>query len=62
LNARIRDAQLAKVPFMLVAGEREAASRSVAVRRRDAGDTGAVALDEFISQVRRLVDSRAVKW
>jgi threonyl-tRNA synthetase len=62
LNARIRDAQLAKVPFMLVAGEREAASRSVAVRRRDAGDTGTVPLDEFVSQARRLVDSRALKW
>ena len=62
LNARIRDAQLAKVPFMLVAGERETAARNVAVRRRDAGDTGTVPLDEFISQVRRLVDSRAVKW
>src|SRR6516164_4396030 len=60
LNARIRDAQLAKVPFMLVAGEREAAARSVAVRRRDAGDTGTVPIDEFISQVRRLIDSRAV--
>ena len=35
LNARIRDAQLQKVPFMLVVGDREAQSRSVAVRRRD---------------------------
>ncbi len=62
LNSRIRDAQLAKVPFMLVVGEREAASRSVAVRRRDAGDTGSVPLDDFIRQVRGLIDSRAAKW
>jgi len=62
LNARIRDAQLAKIPFMLVVGEREAASRSVAVRRRDAGDTGTVTLDHFIRQVRGLIDSRAAKW
>lgn len=62
LNARIRDAQLAKVPFMLVVGEREAVSRSVAVRRRDAGDTGAVPLDDFIRQIRGLIDSRAPKW
>jgi len=62
LNARIRDAQLAKVPFMLVVGEREAASRSVAVRRRDAGDTGTVPLDDFIRQARGLIDSRASKW
>ncbi|HUI44205.1 MAG TPA: threonine--tRNA ligase [Terriglobia bacterium] len=62
LNARIRDAQLAKVPFMLVVGEREAVARSVAVRRRDAGDTGTVPLDEFIAQARGLIDSRAAKW
>jgi threonyl-tRNA synthetase len=62
LNARIRDAQLAKTPFMLVVGEREAASRSVSVRRRDSGDTGAASLDDFIRLARRLVDSRAVKW
>jgi threonyl-tRNA synthetase len=62
LNARIRDAQLAKVPFMLVVGEREAAARTVAVRRRDAGDTGTVPLDDFIRQVRGLIDSHAAKW
>ena len=37
LNARIRDAQLQKVPFMLVVGDREAQGRGVAVRRRDTG-------------------------
>ena len=62
LNARIRDAQMAKVPFMLVVGEREAASRSVSVRRRDAGDTGTIALDDFERQARDLIDTRAVKW
>ena len=62
LNARIRDAQLAKAPFMLVVGEREAASRSVSVRRRDAGDTGTVPLDEFVKMARNVVDSRALKW
>jgi threonyl-tRNA synthetase len=62
LNARIRDAQLAKVPFMLVVGEREAASRSVAVRRREAGDTGTAPLEDFIKSAREIIDSRAVKW
>ncbi len=62
LNARIRDAQLQKVPFMLVVGEREAQSRSVAVRRRDTGDAGARPLSEFINWVRELIDTRAAKW
>ncbi|HUY14381.1 MAG TPA: threonine--tRNA ligase [Terriglobia bacterium] len=62
LNARIRDAQLQKVPFMLVTGDREAEARSVAVRRRDTGDAGAKPLDEFIAWVRNLIDTRAAKW
>jgi threonyl-tRNA synthetase len=62
LNARIRDAQLAKAPFMLVVGEREAASRSVSVRRRNAGDTGTVPLEDFIKTAREVVDSHVVKW
>ncbi len=62
LNARIRDAQLQKVPFMLVVGEREAQSRSVAVRRRDTGDVGGRPLDEFIKWIRELIDTRAAKW
>ncbi|MGH9452473.1 MAG: threonine--tRNA ligase [Terriglobia bacterium] len=62
LNARIRDAQLQKVPFMLVAGDREAEGRTVAVRRRDTGDAGAKPVAEFIAWVRNLIDTRATKW
>jgi threonyl-tRNA synthetase len=62
LNARIRDAQLQKVPFMLVVGEREAQNRTVAVRRRDTGDAGTRPLAEFVDWVRQLIDTRATKW
>jgi threonyl-tRNA synthetase len=62
LNARIRDAQLQKVPFMLVVGDREAQGRGVAVRRRDTGDAGFRALDDFIGGIRQLIDTRATKW
>lgn len=62
LNARIRDAQLQKVPFMLVAGDREVQGWGVAVRRRDIGDEGFRPLGEFIQGVRRLIDTRATKW
>jgi len=62
LNARIRDAQLQKTPFMLVVGDREAQNRGVAVRRRDTGDTGFRALPEFITLIRQLIDTRATKW
>jgi threonyl-tRNA synthetase len=62
LNARIRDAQLQKVPFMLVVGDREAQGRGVAVRRRDTGDAGLRPLDDFIGWIRQLIDTRATKW
>jgi threonyl-tRNA synthetase len=62
LNARIRDAQLQKIPFMLVVGDREAQARGVAVRRRDTGDVGFRPLADFISWVRELIDTRATKW
>ena len=62
LNSRIRDAQLQKVPFMLVMGDREAEARTVAVRRRDTGDSGSRPLAEFIPWIRQLIDTRAVTW
>ena len=62
LNARIRDAQLQKVPFMLVVGDREAQGRGVAVRRRDTGDSGFRPLSEFVSWLGELIDTRATKW
>jgi threonyl-tRNA synthetase len=62
LNARIRDAQLQKVPFMLVVGDREAKSRSVAVRRRDTGDAGSQGLADFVGWIRELIDTRATTW
>lgn len=62
LNARIRDAQLQKVPLMLVAGDREVESQTVAVRRRDSGDTGSQPLPALIEWLRKLIDMRAAKW
>ncbi len=62
LNARIRDAQLQKIPFMLVVGDRESQAHGVAVRRRDRGDAGFQPLEEFIRSMRELIDTRAVKW
>ena len=62
LNARIRDAQLRKVPFMLVVGDREAQAKGVAVRRRDTGDAGFRPLADFIRWAREIIDNRLTKW
>ena len=48
MNQKIRTAQLQKVPYMLVVGDREAEAGAVAVRSRDGGDLGAMPLAEFV--------------
>ena len=55
---KIRQAQLEKVPFMLVLGEKEAAEGAITVRSRDKGDLGSAQLDEFIANVKKMVESR----
>jgi threonyl-tRNA synthetase len=49
IGYKIREAQLQKIPYMLVTGDREAAEGAVAVRSRSAGDMGSRALDTFIA-------------
>jgi threonyl-tRNA synthetase len=58
LGARIRKAELQKVPSMLVIGEREAAAGSVSVRLRHGGDAGAMSIAEFLEAVRRAVEEK----
>ena len=61
VNLKIRDAQLQKIPYMLVVGDREAQAGQVAVRHRKHGDQGAKPLEAFIADVRKLIDSKAVE-
>jgi threonyl-tRNA synthetase len=60
VNLKIRDAQLQKVPYMLVVGDREAEAGSVSVRHRKHSDMGVKPLAEFISDLRALVDLKVV--
>ena len=60
VNLKIRDAQLQKVPYMLVVGDREAEAESVSVRHRKHADMGAKTVDQFIAEVRALVESKNV--
>jgi len=61
IGAKIRDAQMQKVPFMLVLGDRELDEDKVAVRERLKGDIGAMSLAEFTEMAQRLVETRALK-
>jgi threonyl-tRNA synthetase len=52
VGRKIRDAELRKIPYMLVVGDREAQQGTVAVREHRAGDTGTLAVADFITRVR----------
>ena len=60
VNLKIREAQLQKIPYMLVVGDREQESGKVAVRNRKHGDQGAKTLPEFLAAIRELIASKAV--
>ena len=62
IGAKIRDAQLMKIPFMLVVGDREAESGAVAVRSRRGGDEGAVPLDAFLARAVGLSRSKSSEF
>ena len=55
---KIRQAQLEKVPFMLVLGENEAAEGKITVRSRDKGDLGVADLSTFIADVKKMTETR----
>ena len=55
---KIRQAQLEKVPYMLVLGEKEAAEGAITVRSRDKGDLGAAGLEDFIADIKKMVEAK----
>jgi len=59
VNLKIREAQLQKVPYMLVVGDREQQSGQVAVRNRKHGDQGAQPLADFLAGIRKLIDDKS---
>jgi threonyl-tRNA synthetase len=59
MNAKIREFTLQKVPFVLIMGDKEAATEAVSVRTRGKGDEGSTALAEFITRTATLLASRS---
>ena len=58
LDKRIRQAELNKIPYCLVVGEREAKQETVSVRKRGAGDVGAASIEQFIKQIRQEIENK----
>jgi len=59
VNLKIREAQMQKIPYMLVVGDREAQEGTVSVRNRKHADQGAQKVEEFIVSIQRLIDTKA---
>jgi threonyl-tRNA synthetase len=59
VQAKIREAQMQKIPYMLVVGDREAEAGAVAVRHRKRGDLGAKPLSEFIPEITQLIETKS---
>jgi threonyl-tRNA synthetase len=60
LGYRVREAQLQKVPYVLVVGEREAREGTASVRKRGGEDVGAIPVDRFLAEVSAEIRTRAV--
>ena len=59
INAKVRSAQLMKVPYMLVIGDREVAEGTVSLRRRDGSRENDLAFDTFMTTVTEKIATRA---
>ena len=59
MNAKIRDAQVQKVPYMLVVGDKEAVENAVAVRLRTNENLGAMPLANFVERIMEVVNTRS---
>jgi threonyl-tRNA synthetase len=60
MNAKIRDAQLMKVPYMLVVGDQEMADNTVALRKRDGTRSNGLAFGEFLALVKEKIATHAL--
>ena len=53
LGLKIREAQLSKIPYMLIIGDKEVADRNISVRSREGGETSAMDIEEFVQEVQQ---------
>jgi threonyl-tRNA synthetase len=60
MNAKIRDAQNQKIPYMVILGQREKDDRTVSVRLRTGGQENGIALDAFVARVLEKIETKAL--
>lgn len=60
IGYKIRSAQLEKIPYMLIVGEKEQEEKTVSVRSRKEGDMGSMVLSDFISQIQKEIETKTI--
>ena len=58
IGYKIREAQLQKIPYMLVVGEKEVEEKAVSVRKRDEGDLGQIGVEDFIEKIKKEIENK----
>ena len=58
MGAKIRNAEINKIPIMLILGEKEQKDNSISIRRKFSGDNGAMKLEKFITQIKAEISDR----
>jgi threonyl-tRNA synthetase len=61
IGYKIREAQMEKIPFMLVAGDKEMQNNEISVRDRKQGDMGVMKIDQFIDIIKEKINSKALE-
>ena len=60
IGKKIREAQLEKVPYSLIVGDNEVSNNTVSVRKRSEGDKGSFSIDDFISNIQKEINTKAI--
>jgi threonyl-tRNA synthetase len=60
LGAKIRKAELEKIPYLLIVGDREMEGKTVSVRKRKEGDLGSFAMETFLERVQKEIAERVI--
>ena len=62
IGRKIRDAELKKIPFMLIIGEKENINKQVSVRQQGKGDLGSFTIDKFANIIQKEIEEKLIQF
>ena len=60
MGAKIRDAEINKIPIMVIIGENEVSDNTISIRRKFKGNLGAIPVDNFIQEIKTEIHTRSL--